>query len=174
MIEITKVADLLGHTLDDIERIGNEEIIFYLPDSKYRLYHSYECCETCTIEDVCGDLRDLVRSPLTMAEETSRVSSESDPDSYPGSGTYTWTFYRFATVKGYVTIRWYGASNGYYSESVSFDPMPLTETEALALACGLVLTTHPLIVADRLDDLGRHTEAEALRQTHTSPENRSC
>jgi hypothetical protein len=37
--------------------------------------------------------------------------------------SYTWTFYRFGTRRGSVTVRWLGHSNGYYSEGVSVEIM---------------------------------------------------
>jgi hypothetical protein len=69
------------------------------------------------VEDITGDLDALVGAPLVVAEEsTSGENPEGITKEYQES--FTWTFYKFATIKGYVDIRWYGESNGYYSESV--------------------------------------------------------
>ncbi len=116
------VSELLGKTLLRCERFGNDVIEFETADAVYKLFHDQDCCESVTIEDINGDLKDLVGSPITMAEEsTSNENPEGVKPEYQDS--FTWTFYRFATVKGYVTIRWYGESNGYYSESVDFQKL---------------------------------------------------
>lgn len=120
---------LLGKTLTDVRVDGINEIHFYTEHEHYVLTHIQDCCEHVYIESIIGDLTDLVGSPLTLAEEASN-NWDSTGDAkllhalmgpLPGSDeSYTWTFYKLATVNGYVDIRWYGTSNGYYSESVTF------------------------------------------------------
>lgn len=113
------ISELLGKTVVEINKT-DDEITFTLDSGdQYKMYHSQNCCEGVGIEDVIGDISDLLNSPITMAEEaTSDKNPEGITKEYQDS--FTWTFYKLATVKGYVTIRWYGESNGYYSESVDF------------------------------------------------------
>lgn len=116
-------SSLLGEVLTEIDNHG-ESMTFKTSDGKeFYMYHSQSCCENVSIEDITGDLNDLIGLPISMAEES---SSNEDPDDFKRdeseyySESFTWTFYKLATVRGYVTIRWYGSSNGYYSESVDF------------------------------------------------------
>lgn len=111
-------ASLVGKTLAEVTR-GDDEIIFRTAEETFRMCHTQDCCEHVYIEDICGDLNDLVGTPILQAEE-----STSDTDPTPENRTLDdeqqWTFYKIATIKGSVTIRWCGSSNGYYSVSVDF------------------------------------------------------
>ena len=115
---LEKFEDLIGKTLSTIENKENSALVFTLDNGeKYSLHHDQDCCEYVGIEDVIGELADLVDAPIIMAEEaTSDKNPAGVEKDYQES--FTWTFYKLATIKGYVTIRWYGESNGYYSESV--------------------------------------------------------
>ena len=120
--KIKKFSDLVGVTVTKIT-VGEDKdaIDFFLEDGReFSLYHYQNCCESVTVEDICGDLTDIENSQILLAEE---VVSEKNPDSTKEPDPYnscTWTFYKLSTIKGSVTIRWYGESNGHYSESVSF------------------------------------------------------
>lgn len=123
-----KVSDLIGKAITRIDgmEVGSERIEFDCSDgSKYQMVYHHDCCASCSVEDVCGDVADLIGSPIVRAElpssldkfdeaaEAKRVESYSD--------SYTWTFVILGTAKGTVTLRWYGSSNGYYSESPTFE-----------------------------------------------------
>lgn len=111
-------SELKGKTLKHIEVCGTEEIYFVTTDNEvYRMWHDQDCCESVQIEEICGDLNRLLHSPIGLAEEVTNTSDDAKDE----DDSFTWTFYRLATNHGFVTIRWYGTSNGYYSESVDFD-----------------------------------------------------
>ena len=116
------LLDLLGKTLIDIREnsdVNGDEMVLYLSNGDvYTMSHSQDCCEYVRIEDIEGDLKDLIGSPLTQAEESTNREDKIGKEIHE---SFTWTFYKFATVKGYVTIRWLGESNGYYSEDVGLE-----------------------------------------------------
>jgi len=119
IIEDVIFEELIGKTLTAVtvdDKYAAWILFVVNKREKYLLHNDEADCNDVqvTIDDIDGDLNDLIGSPLTMAES---VSNEAFEESQDAEGT--WTFYRFATVKGYVNIRWFGTSNGYYSETVS-------------------------------------------------------
>jgi len=125
-------ADLIGHTLSNATATS-DTVHFTLTDGRRsQLYHAQDCCESVYVESIVGDLSDLVGSPILLAEES---TSEEDPNIDPltqvknrllgieptaRGDSNTWSFYKLATIKGYVDIRFHGTSDGCYSERVDF------------------------------------------------------
>lgn len=121
-----KVETLIGKTITEI--VGMEEHskcirIVCSDGTRFEMLHYQDCCEIVEVNDVVGNPEDLIGSSVTMAEEsTNHYDCSEDPEN-KSLDSHTWTFYKFATLKGYVTIRWIGESNGYYSESVTFSEL---------------------------------------------------
>lgn len=106
------IESMVGKTFTKVWA-DHDTMVFENHVERYTFYHCQDCCETVNIEDICGDISDLENLPLLVAREASGETPYME-----GFDSYTWTFYKFATFKGYVDVRWFGSSSGYYSESV--------------------------------------------------------
>ena len=142
---MASITELEGKTITSITGAvkDSDSIVFKTADGlEYAMYHDQDCCESVALEDVCGDIDDLIGSPVLKAYESSTQTLDADalpmlfeaaPEIYVAAvaevlsgvrrdsdDSNIWTFYRLSTIKGTVVLRWHGTSNGYYSERVDF------------------------------------------------------
>lgn len=116
-----KMDQLQGKTFSKIEGMeeGSKEVIFYNEEdvASYKMFHYQDCCESVYLCTVDGDVEDLIGCEIIEAD---CVCSEYEPDD---NGLAAYTFYKFRTKKGYVTLRWNGESNGWYSVDVEIEEL---------------------------------------------------
>lgn len=113
-----KLKEIIGVTFESVIR-ENDEILFTAKDGRrWVMYYEPDCCASCDIDEIHGDLADLEGSPILQAEYES--NSDKPRESEYADDSFTWGFFKLATIKGSVTIRWYGSSNGFYSEEACF------------------------------------------------------
>lgn len=104
------ISILVGKTFDRVTR--DDESVSLDGAVPFHFAHEQDCCERVWLEDVTGDLSDLEGTPILSAVCESNTSDTE-------GGDQTWTFYHLRTIKGTVTLRFCGESNGYYSTSVT-------------------------------------------------------
>lgn len=111
------ISDFKGKTIESVlGGVGDEEVVFNMTDgTRYTMMHIQDCCEQVLLNDVDGELEDLIGSPILLAE---CVNSDGWPAPEHHDESYTWTFYKLSTIKSSATLRWLGESNWYYSEEV--------------------------------------------------------
>jgi hypothetical protein len=117
--DIDRVTGLfVGSTVTAVSvDVGDERSTITTDRGTLVMVHYEDCCESVQVEDIVGDVNDLVGGVVvSFAEVENDLPAK---DQYDLS--HTWTFYNIRTTKGDVTIRWYGTSNGCYSESVDVE-----------------------------------------------------
>lgn len=117
MSQNANITDLIGKTLVEINNLDHTLVFHCATGEIYTMFHNQDCCESVYIEDINGDLNELLNTPILDAYETSNDT----PMENTNPELCQWTFYTIRTVKQTVVIRWYGTSNGYYSVSVNFE-----------------------------------------------------
>lgn len=124
------IEHLLGKVLTEVSSNSETVTLTVSPGTRYVMRHMQDCCESVYLDDVCGDLEDLVGKPIIRA---TAASNSEEPSM--GAESHTWTFYHLSTIAGSVTLRWFGSSNGYYSERVSVILVEDPEEEGSGMQC---------------------------------------
>lgn len=111
--KVFKSVEITNADPDDDWGGYNDCVVFTTVDDEvYVMMHTQDCCERVYLESVDNDTNVLVGSQILVAEE--RTNSKKQL-----KGSETWTFYLLGTNEGCCNFRWYGSSNGYYSEGVN-------------------------------------------------------
>lgn len=107
---------LTGLTL---EKFGasRDEIHIQASGRKFIMLHYQACCEQVVIDSIDGKPERAIGEQIIDATEHTNSDRPKEDDS-PES--FTWTYYTIRTQSETIVIRWYGTSNGYYSETVDF------------------------------------------------------
>lgn len=63
-----EMSDFIGKTFTAIKgKVGDRELIFVCPEGVFKMQHYQDCCENVYLEDITGDLNDLIGSQIGRA-----------------------------------------------------------------------------------------------------------
>lgn len=126
-MEIKNYNEVIGEVVKEVY-VGEYEtslLLEFESGNGLLLTHYQDCCEYVAIDDIVGGkLEDLKGQKILKFEEVINIDLDEKPknlDIDEEIYSSTWTFYKISTFKDDITIRWFGTSNGWYSEKVDVE-----------------------------------------------------
>jgi hypothetical protein len=108
------IEDVLHEICIFAQRFNDKVIFIFANGCFFTIAHEQEVTEDVTLVDMNGDLDDFIFYPLLLCEtRTSNVPEEQ----LTRDSSETWTFHTLRCLGGSLDLRWFGSSNGYYSET---------------------------------------------------------
>lgn len=121
-----KIERLIGVTVKTVRVTDDQVQMLGTDGTMYMLAHDQDCCEDVFIESIDNDISLLEGQTILEAYES--ANSDDPPVGARGySDSYTWTFFHVRTQRDSFTIRFFGSSNGYYSETADLFVMAWDE-----------------------------------------------
>lgn len=123
-MKVNTYSEFSGKTIQEIrgcKKHSDEVTIIFTDGSCLKFYHQQDCCETVLLEDFDITPEWLVNSNIISVEERISRSGEGIKPLNNWAYSYTWSFYVIKTSSSTMVLRWYGESNGWYSETVDID-----------------------------------------------------
>lgn len=98
-----------------------DDVSFETSIGHFFLSHYQDCCESVHLEKTIGDVENVLNSPILTAENDYNEPPGEENRDY--SDSHTWSRYRLVTAKGEFEMYFLGESNGYYSETMTFEKL---------------------------------------------------
>jgi hypothetical protein len=114
---------LNGLVLEKLEESKDrDEVRITASGREFLMKHDQDCCESVRVESIKGDISRALGETIIDATENSNSGEGegAEPKLDEWDESWTWTYYTIRTQSETIVIRWYGTSNGYYSERVDF------------------------------------------------------
>lgn len=130
VMQMTELSDLIGNVFDTVTLNGGAVEFYNNNKLMFCLHHEQSCCEIVELIDGFDELHLLQNGPIMQSYAT--YSHDGELKYTENGNSYdnlTWSFYTFSTFYHSVTLRFYGQSNGCYSETVDLYRCLTTEEQ---------------------------------------------
>jgi len=111
--------EVYGKIVEKIDYSKDEFVLSFTDGTQLKFYHEQYCCEKVYITQFVFSIPEIKGFASIIGKELKSIKESYKKGEWE-YGTYTETKLEFDTSCGKFEVHWYGESNGWYDENVSF------------------------------------------------------